>query len=174
MFVQAKPHTPERIVGRLGAYFDPERTGMMDLGYRELRQCSCTDCRDEYGWTDETNLIPELMSEAHNVRCNERTRVSLSYKGQFVVSAKRIRSLRRKIYEGLESKLVGEDRILLGQEEDSPDSPVFGYALERSWGVLFQCADLTAVRDECPGLTVPGIAMGDLRRARPEDCGCLD
>ncbi|KAK6338160.1 hypothetical protein TWF696_001631 [Orbilia brochopaga] len=174
IFMQAEPHVPARTIKRLKSYFDPTRTGMLDLGFRELRSCSCLDCRDEYGWTDEAGLIPELMADAHNVNCDKNTRVSLSYKGQFLVSANRIRSVQKTIYEKLNRELLGEDRIRLGGEEDSVDKPVLGYTLERSWGILFQCADLTGTRDMCPGLTGPGIAIGDLRPARPEDCGCLD
>ncbi|KAF3903743.1 hypothetical protein ABW21_db0202824 [Orbilia brochopaga] len=176
MFVQAEPHVSERIIHRLKGYFEPTRTGMLDLGFRELRGCSCLDCRDEYGWIDEAGLIPDLMAEAHGVNCDESTRLSLSYKGQFIVSAKRIRSVQKAIYEKLNKELLGEDRIRLAGhgEEDSVDKPVLGYTLERSWGILFQCADTTGSRDTCPGLTATSMGFGDLRPARPEDCGCLD
>ncbi|KAJ6258042.1 hypothetical protein Dda_6954 [Drechslerella dactyloides] len=174
IFVQAEPHEPERIISRLKGYFDPTKTGMMDLGYREARGCCCLGCRDQFGWIDEANLIPELMANAHDISCDENTRVSLTYRGQFIVSAKRIRSVAKKIYEKINAELSGDNRIRLGGEEDSDDNPVLGYTLERSWGILFKCADITGIQDRCPGLTATSMAIGDLRPARPEDCGCLD
>ncbi|KAF3920950.1 hypothetical protein ABW20_dc0106379 [Dactylellina cionopaga] len=174
LFIQAEPHSPSRIISRLKNYFEPTRTGMLDLGYRELRGCSCLDCRDEYGFRDETNFIPDLMATAHHIKCDENTRVDISYKGQFIVSATRIRSAKKALYESINNKLVGENRIKLGGAEDSLDAPVFGYAVERSWNILFQCADLTGAMDMCPGLTLLKTGFGDLQRPNPEDCGCMD
>ncbi|KAF3941841.1 hypothetical protein ABW19_dt0201220 [Dactylella cylindrospora] len=174
LFVQAEPHGPNRVVARLRGYFDPSVTGMLDLGYRELRSCNCLDCRDEYGWTDQVGFIPDLMTEAHHLRCDEDTKVSLTYKGQFIVSAKRIRALRKELYESIQEKLIGDNRIEIGGNQDRADAPFFGYTIERSWNILFQCADLTGTRDMCPGLTTTDLPFGDLRPAKPEDCSCLD
>ncbi|KAK6540556.1 hypothetical protein TWF694_009347 [Orbilia ellipsospora] len=175
LFIQADPHTPDRALGRLRSYFEPGRTGMLDLGFRDLRTCNCLDCIDAFGWADEARLIPDLMAKAHHVQCDKDTKVSISYKGQFIVSAKRTRSVQKSLYESLNSKLVGDHRIILGGDEDRLDAPVLGYTLERAWNVLFQCADQTGVRDMCPGLTLTsGAFLPDFRKPQPEDCGCLD
>ncbi|KAF3202631.1 hypothetical protein TWF192_009898 [Orbilia oligospora] len=175
LFIQAEPHSKSRLISRIKLYFDPSRTGMLDLGYRELRGCKCLDCRDEYSWRDVTGLIPDLMAQAHHIKCDENTQVATSYKGQFIVSSKRIRAAKKALYENLNEKLVGENRVVIGNPlEDRIDAPFFGYSLERSWAVLFQCADLTAMRDMCPGLTLLPKGFGDFQKAQPEDCGCLD
>ncbi|KAF3912285.1 hypothetical protein AA313_de0203600 [Arthrobotrys entomopaga] len=175
LFIQAGPHNVDRVIDRLRSYFEPSRTGILDLGFRDLRLCNCLDCKDEFGWVDEARIIPDLMAEAHHVKCDKDTKVSISYKGQFVVSARRIRSVKKSIYESLNSKLVGDNRILLGGEEDRLDAPILGYTLERAWNVLFQCADQTGVRDICPSLTLNSASFhADLRKPRPEDCGCVD
>ncbi|KAJ6258837.1 hypothetical protein Dda_6891 [Drechslerella dactyloides] len=87
------------------------------------------------------------MANAHGISCDENTRVSLTYKGQFIVSAKRIRSVAKEIYDKINAELSGDNRIRLGGEEDSDDKPVLGYTLERSWGILFKCADMTGIQD---------------------------
>ncbi|KAK6506557.1 hypothetical protein TWF506_011462 [Arthrobotrys conoides] len=175
LFIQAEPHSKSRLLSRIKLYFDPSRTGMLDLGYRELRGCKCMDCRDEYSWRDTMGLIPDLMAQAHHIKCDENTQVATSYKGQFIVSSKRIRAAKKALYENLNEKLVGENRVIVGDPlEDRIDAPFFGYSLERSWAVIFQCADLTAMRDMCPGLTLLKKGFGDFEKARPEDCGCVD
>ncbi|EPS37135.1 hypothetical protein H072_9272 [Dactylellina haptotyla CBS 200.50] len=174
IFIQAHPHVPNRVLRRLEKYFYPLRTGMLDLGYRDTRGCNCLDCRDEHGWVDEAGIIPELMAKAHHIKCDANTKVSISYAGQFVVSHQRIWAIKKSVYESLNDRLVGENRIKLGGDEDSPDAPFFGYTIERSWNALFQCADLTGVRDMCPGLAIFGSEFADLRPPTPEDCGCLD
>ncbi|KAK6524362.1 hypothetical protein TWF281_011270 [Arthrobotrys megalospora] len=175
LFIQAEPHSRSWAINRLRLYFDPTRTGMLDLGFRQLRGCKCLDCRDEYSWRDTTGFIPDLMAQAHHIKCDENTQVATSYKGQFIVSSKRIRAAKKSLYESINDKLVGENRVIIGtEEEDRIDAPHFGYSLERSWNILFQCADLTGVRDMCPGLTLVGTAFGDFDKAQPEDCGCLD
>ncbi|KAK6511096.1 hypothetical protein TWF481_000018 [Arthrobotrys musiformis] len=175
LFIQAEPHSRSQVLDRIKLYFDPFRTGMLDLGHRELRGCKCLDCRDEYSWSDTTGLIPDLMAQAHHIKCDENTQVATSYKGQFLVSSKRIRAAKRSLYETLNDKLVGKDRVLIGDPQvDRIDAPIFGYSLERSWNVIFQCADLTGVRDMCPGLTLLGTNFGDFNDAHPGDCGCLD
>ncbi|KAK6345799.1 hypothetical protein TWF730_010142 [Orbilia blumenaviensis] len=175
LFVQAEPHSRSQVIGRLKNYFDSSRTGMLDLGHRELRGCKCLDCRDEYSWRDATGLIPDLMAQAHHIKCDEDTHVATSYKGQFIVSAKRIRAVKKSLYETLHDKLVGKNRIIIGNpEEDRIDAPFFGYSLERSWNIIFQCADLTGVRDMCPGLTLLPKTFGDFNKVQPEDCGCMD
>ncbi|KAK6331558.1 hypothetical protein TWF718_002107 [Orbilia javanica] len=175
LFIQAEPHSQKRLLNRIKLYFDPSRTGMLDLGNRELRGCKCLDCRDEYSWRDTTGLVPDLMAQAHHIKCDEDTQVVTSYKGQFIVSSKRVRAAKRSFYETLNEKLIGKNRVVIGDPlEDKIDAPFFGYSLERSWAIIFQCADLTAIRDMCPGLTLLGTNFGDFRRARPEDCGCLD
>lgn len=175
LFIQAEPHSKARLINRIQLYFDPSRTGMLDLGYRELRGCKCLDCRDEYGWRDTMGLIPDLMAQAHHIKCDENTQVATSYKGQFIVSSKRIRAAKKSLYESLNEKLVGKNRVIIGNPlEDRIDAPFFGYSLERSWGAIFQCADLAVVRDMCPSLTLLGTGFGDFEGAKAEDCGCLD
>jgi hypothetical protein len=97
----------------------------------------------------------------------------LSYKGQFVASASRIRGVPLDIYDGLHDAITStsgwsHDPLIIGERMDEPDAPYFGYSLERIWNLLMQCSN-TRIATMCPSL------LGQWRRfGRVEDCQCLD
>ncbi|KAF2814631.1 uncharacterized protein BDZ99DRAFT_377977 [Mytilinidion resinicola] len=170
LFIQGSVHNQRDFFSRVHNFFDPDRTGMLNLGFSG-HLCKCGNCGDEWDWKDTAKLIPQLFSRVYNSSaCSD---VLLSYKGQFIASAKRIRGLNRAVYEELQAALVDErswahqEKFLDGRQ-DSMSAPDLGYTLERLWNVLLQCSDL-AVAWKCPSL-LSGKRWGGSMR----DCQCLD
>ncbi|KAF7910050.1 uncharacterized protein EAF01_003768 [Botrytis porri] len=171
MFIQAHAHNIRELIPRIDSYLVPQ-TGMLSLGFSEST-CSCNDCGDRFGWTDDWDVVPNLYKSIYGSSCTDSTKILLSYKGQFIASARRIRGIRRNIYEDLLSTITSEigwshdSRFV--EEDDSPDNPSFGFAVERIWGLLMQCASDDRVPTKCPSLLSGMTTRGDVG-----DCQCLD
>lgn len=109
----------------------------------------------------------------------------MTYKGQFVVSRRRVwgddKEARRKLLGELREVLEGEDsefsrkdpvkwveggKQMEGETADR-SAPKFGYVLERMWGLVFSCADGRLV-DSCPSL------WSRREGGAVEGCQCLD
>ncbi|KAM3070486.1 hypothetical protein ACMFMG_010309 [Clarireedia jacksonii] len=171
MFIQAHPHNMRELLPRINSYLMPE-TGMLSLSFSG-ETCSCRNCGDYFGWRDNWSVVPSLYESVYGKECDDDTEVLLSYKGQFVASAKRIRGVRKSVYEGLLETITSEsgwshdERFV--SESDSPDNPDFGFTVERVWGLLMQCAMDERVETKCPSL-LSGMGWGwDVA-----DCQCLD
>ncbi|KAH7138324.1 hypothetical protein B0J11DRAFT_12740 [Dendryphion nanum] len=169
-FLQADVHNPREFYPRIHDYFDSERTGMLSLGWSGI-VCNCQECGDVYDMRDPLGLFPQLHQRITNSTTCET--VLLSYKGQFVASAKRIRGIDKAIYKYLRDAFVDEkswahsEPYLLGRP-DSMNAPQFGYQMERMWNLLFQCSDMD-IAFKCPSL-VSGSRFG----GRKDDCQCYD
>ena len=171
LFIQGSVHNSHEFFARVHAFFDPDRTGMLSLGFPG-HLCNCDDCGDEWGWKDAAGLVPQLYSRVYTASppCSKAL---LSYKGQFIASAKRIRGLDKAVHRELREALVDEhswahqEKYLDGRE-DSMSAPDLGYTLERLWNVLLQCSDLD-VAWKCPSL-LSGKRWG----GGMEDCQCFD
>jgi hypothetical protein len=99
--------------------------------------------------------------------------VLLSYKGQFIVSAARIRGVNKDIYHDLWQAFVDENNPAhqpsnLQGRPDSMSAPDFGYTMERLWNLLFQCSSVD-VGWKCPTLLSEWRLGGDI-----SDCQCFD
>ncbi|KAF1956525.1 hypothetical protein CC80DRAFT_444984 [Byssothecium circinans] len=170
VFLQADIHNPREFYPRVRDYFDPARTGMLNLGWSG-QVCNCDSCGDRYGFEDTTHLLPDLHSRINNATACDK--VLLSYKGQFIASAKRIRGVDKSVYKDLHNAFVDPDSwahqaaYLMGRE-DSMSAPVFGYTVERIWNVLMQCNDVD-VAWKCASLVSGKRAGGTV-----EDCQCFD
>jgi hypothetical protein len=168
LFLQAHVHNSWQLFRRIRHYFVPE-TGMLSLGFSG-HTCDCMDCRDRWGWEDNNSFVSQTFLEVYNRTC---ATALLSYKGQFIASARRIRGIDRKIYERLGDAMVDpnswahKEPYLKGRN-DSLDAPVFGYLVERLWSILLQCSDLQ-VAANCPSLISGTRRDGDLG-----DCQCFD
>ncbi|PVH97692.1 hypothetical protein DM02DRAFT_673924 [Periconia macrospinosa] len=144
LFLQADVHNPREFYPRIRDYFDPVRTGMLNLGWSGA-VCNCNSCGDRYGFEDTTHLLPDLHSRISNDTACDK--VLLSYKGQFVASAKRIRGIDKAIYADIREAFVNpnswahQEEYLQGRK-DSMSAPVFGYTVERIWNLLLQCNDM--------------------------------
>ncbi|KAH0608341.1 uncharacterized protein H6S33_001475 [Morchella sextelata] len=167
LFIQAEIHNFGHFQRRLLEYFVPE-TGMLSLGFGGIT-CNLTDCTDPWNWHDDAGHLPRIYEEIYD-RPAPAEALLLSYKGQFIVSGKRIRSLDRYYYEYLREILESSKSAYSGKESGTSagNAPRFGYTLERAWGLIFGCAD-GRIAAECPGYWH--------RKAGGEDvgsCQCLD
>jgi hypothetical protein len=169
-FLQADVHNPREFWPRIRDYYDPHRTGMLSLGWPG-NVCNCDSCGDHYGWDDTTQLFPEIQRRINNLtRCEN---VLLSFKGQFVVSARRIRGIDKQIYQDLWKAFTDEygwahQPGYLRGRPDSMSAPQFGFTMERMWSMLFQCSNMD-VAWKCPSL-LSGWRVGGSR----DDCQCYD
>jgi hypothetical protein len=168
LFVQAEVHNKAELLWRLRTEYDPLQTGMLDLGFRgHSYTCKGTD---QWGWSDDSGIISRVYDSIYHAECSP---FLLSYKGQFVVSASRIRGNSKEIYSYLRQALVDpeswahQEPYLQGRS-DAMSAPVFGYSVERLWNVLFQCSDV-AMFWKCPSFW-SGVSTGDDRAT----CQCLD
>lgn len=167
LFIQAHVHNFWEVQRRIEAYLLPN-TGMLSLGFSG-NTCQCSDCSDRWGWHDDT-VISSIYEQVYNKTCS---RALLSYKGQFIASAKRLRGIDRKIYEDLHTALVdpkswAHSEPYLQNRTDSLDTPYFGYALERLWSILLQCSEAD-IALKCPTLLAGTRRGGDMT-----DCQCVD
>lgn len=170
VFLQADVHNPREFYPRIRDYFVPGRTGMLSLGWSG-QVCNCDNCGDRFNLWDTTHLFPEISNRINNATKCEN--VVLSYKGQFVASAKRIRGVDKSVYQDLHDAFVNPDSWAHQEEylqgrPDSMNAPAFGYLMERIWNLLFQCNSMD-VAWKCPTL-LSGLRIG----GNFEDCQCLD
>ena len=154
LFMQAGIHNRREVIPRLETYFDPRRTGMLSLGFVG-HVVKCYGGSDIFGWTEPSRLLVNLYRRTQRAKCD---RVLLSYKGQFLVSAARIRGIDQSIYQELHNSLVVEQS----------SAPIFGFTVERLWSLLFQCSNME-VASKCPSL-ISGVREG----GNVGDCQCLD
>lgn len=172
IFIQAHAHNLRELIPRINDYLVPE-TGMLSLGFTGV-QCDCDTCGDRWGWEDKYNAVPILFEKIYEESCSPTTPILLSYKGQFVASARRIRGISRKIYGGLLETITSKDgwshnKTYVGDGVDRPDNPYFGFTVERIWSLLMQCATDGRVAAKCPSLL-----SGKGRGGEVGDCQCLD
>ena len=169
VFLQADVHNPREFYPFFERYFRANQTGFLNLGWAGIL-CNSDDCGDKRGWQDETSLFSDTQSRIDN---SHRENVLLSYKGQFVVTAARIRGIDKSIYDDLWQLLVDENswahqEPYLQGRPDSMSQPWFGYTTERIWNVLFQCSDMD-VAWRCPTLLSGWRPGGSIA-----DCQCFD
>lgn len=169
-FLQASIHNPNEFAARVDDYYTPQ-TGMLSLGFSG-QSCECNNCGDRFGWQDRSGIVEETWKEVFNQTCAEQ-RVLLSYKGQFVASAARVRANEKAMYEKLSDALQEPDSWAHGQEylqgrPDSLNAPYLGYTLERLWSVIMQCSD------ERIAALCPTLLSGKRRGGSKSDCQCLD
>ncbi|KAI1434724.1 hypothetical protein GGR50DRAFT_687437 [Xylaria sp. CBS 124048] len=150
LFIQAEPHDPAYLQVRLEDYF-VEETGFLSLSYVRNFCSSCDECNDHSGWSEDGALLRDIFERSNPGRtCQD---LSLTYRGQFVVSSRRMKQANQALLQDCRHRVAVDDH--------------FGFTLERSWGTLFQCPTIS---ERCP--TLLSGWMGN--RAAAEDCQCLD
>ncbi|GME35593.1 hypothetical protein GTA08_BOTSDO12126 [Neofusicoccum parvum] len=168
LFVQADVHNPHEFFNRIQDYYSPN-TGMLSLGFSG-KSCNTENCGDRWGWDEEQALLNDVCKRAGGETCRH---MLLSYKGQFIVSAKRIRAVGRKLYEDLRTAMTDpgswahREPYLQGRK-DSLNAPRFGYTMERLWSVVMQCST-EEIAWRCPTLLSRTRRGGGIA-----DCQCLD
>jgi hypothetical protein len=169
VFLQADVHNPREFYPFFERYFRVNQTGFLNLGWAGIL-CDGNDCGDKQGWHDETSLFADVQSRIDGSTLDNAL---LSYKGQFVVTAARIRGIDKSIYDYLWQLLIDENswahqEPYLQERPDSMSQPWFGYTMERIWNVLFQCSDMD-VAWRCPTLLSGWRPGGSIA-----DCQCFD
>ncbi|KAI4737041.1 hypothetical protein E4T50_12466 [Aureobasidium sp. EXF-12298] len=114
-------------------------------------------------------------------QCMEYT---YTYRGQFIVSAQRILSQSPGLYRLLLENLIDENAMTHTEEyakqpwlpgkEDSLNAAMFGFTMERLWGLVFGCE---GKMEQCPSLMAGavGAVMGvGGRWGGVGECQCLD
>ncbi|KAF2138921.1 uncharacterized protein K452DRAFT_320588 [Aplosporella prunicola CBS 121167] len=201
LFAQADVHNEDDFFRRVEQYFDPVATGMLSLGFAG-HMCDTRDagagnkkCGDRWGWYEDAALLRDLCLRAqqgaqqhsqqqeeegnhqqqqqHDASASACDRVLLTYKGQFIASAARIRAPGQALYKELRTALL--DRASWAHREpylsgraDSLNAPRLGYTLERAWAALLQCGE-ARIAGRCPSLL---SGMGS--EGEKADCACLD
>ncbi|KAI1111674.1 hypothetical protein F5Y14DRAFT_453770 [Nemania sp. NC0429] len=132
LFMQAEPHDPSYLQARLADYFVRE-TGFLSLSHVRNFCTSCDACNDHSGWTEDGTVLRDIFARSNPYKTCEN--ISLTYRGQFVVSSPRMKRANRELLRDLRSRLSSDER--------------FGFTLERSWGTVFQCPTIS---ERCPTL----------------------
>jgi hypothetical protein len=171
MFLQGDMHKFQKFTDRISDYFVP-KTGVLSLGFGQST-CECNNCKDSWGGEDIWFRVPEVWSAVHGELC-PNSGILISYGGQMIVSASRMRSSRKQVYEHIKGILESDEEHWIHADSkadsfvDKPDNPFFGHTLERSWMTLFHCSD-PKLAVTCPSL--------DKRRGENDSdgtCQCLD
>ncbi|KXT18496.1 hypothetical protein AC579_2283 [Pseudocercospora musae] len=150
MFIQAEPHEPGYLQARLQDYL-VSNTGFLSLSYARNFCSNCDKCNDHSGWHADGDVLRDIFERSNNgASCGD---ISLTYRGQFVVSDERMKQVDRALLLDLENRILGDD--------------VFGYTLERIWGTLFKCPTIS---QRCPTLLSGWLGNFD----DVSDCQCLD
>ncbi|KAK8158515.1 hypothetical protein IWX90DRAFT_3320 [Phyllosticta citrichinensis] len=168
LFLQADVHNSYETFNRIQDFYVPE-TGMLSLGFSG-KLCETDNCGDRWAWHEEPALLHEWCQKINGEDCDK---ILLSYKGQFIASAKRIRGINKDVYEGLQLGMTDPEswahrEPYLAGREDSLNAPRLGYTLERMWSVIMQCST-DDIAWKCPSLLSRTRRGGDFG-----DCQCFD
>jgi hypothetical protein len=180
LFMQASVHfAPSGYLSRVSDYFVPS-TGFLSLADPGGFCPSCEDCRDR-DWAEDPALLRELYKDFNGqAECKD---VVLTYRGQFIASAARLRgndfgSYRRWLDElrdpsgRLHTAPYTENRWSV--KKDSLSAPRVGFTLERTWGMILQCNE-KRMAGSCPSLVSRALCPEPLCGvASLAECQCLD
>lgn len=157
LFLQAEMHDPLYMRPRITQYLVPQ-TGFLSLWHMDTLCTSSTTCRDHATWNPPPETLESVFKAANNG--SELVDMVPTYRGQFIASATRIRSSEKSMYEDLRRRFT----------ESTEENPLWGYDLERLWGVVMKCPGGKRVADRCPSLLAGMLGtVGEL-----EDCQCVD
>jgi hypothetical protein len=180
LFMQASVHfAPSGYLSRVSDYFVPS-TGFLSLADPGGFCPSCEECHDR-DWAEDPILLRELYSDFNGqAECKD---VVLTYRGQFIASAARLRGSDFGLYRRwldelrdpsgrLHTAPYTENRWSV--KKDSLSAPRVGFTLERTWGMILQCNE-KRMAEGCPSLTSRTLCPEPLcDMASLEKCQCLD
>jgi hypothetical protein len=180
LFMQASVHfAPSAYLSRVSDYFVPN-TGFLSLADPGGFCPSCDSCHDR-DWAENPTLLRELYSDFNGqAECKD---VVLTYRGQFIASAARLRGNDVGLYR----RWLDELRDPRGRphmapytegswsvKDDSLSAPRVGFTLERTWGMIMQCNE-RRMAERCPSLMSRAICPDPVCGvASLEECQCLD
>ena len=175
LFIQAAVHQPEQMIDRLQHNFN-KLTGVLPLN--RMESCHCRDCHDPWEEANRFPRLAQLYSAINGELCPEE--ITLTYSGQMLVSAARIRRRNRDIYAHLQAVLQSDGAHWIhgdGRADwrfaDDQDNPFFGHTLERAYLVLWDCAN-TSILERCGRWEHFVADAAPLDPAVPGWCQCLD
>jgi hypothetical protein len=145
LFAQAELDGFSEVIPWIEKFFVPE-TGFLHLSYEGRMCANCAHCGS---WTDDPNVISTLFSLSNPTR--QCRNLVWTFRGQFIVSGPRLRANGKGIYEQLIQNLTDPGNAMHAPEyvggvwhsaqHDSVNDPVFGFTVERFWGILMQCSE---------------------------------
>ncbi|THZ09664.1 hypothetical protein D6C91_09917 [Aureobasidium pullulans] len=180
LFMQAELHYSWSVRRRIQDYFVPN-TGFLSLSDVSEYCSSWDQCWDHSTWSESPDVLKSIYSRANPTI---RQGFTLTYRGQFIASRHRIHSQDKQLFQDLLDEFVNPRSVAhssgyaehpwLPGKSDSMDRPLFGYTIERLWGVLMQCSDVQLAY-RCPSLLSSAIGSV-LHTSTPilQDCQCLD
>lgn len=181
LFMQAGLHQPRHVRRLLRNYFVPQ-TGFLSLVSSRDSCSSCDGCWDHSAWSESQTIMENIYSRAnHGSKCKD---FYLTYRGQFVASRNRIQSPGKALFEDLLGDIANPksdkhskeyvNQPWLPAKIDSMNAPLFGYTLERIWGVLMGCSN-SRLALTCPSRLSASMAVLKVGSSpRLSDCQCLD
>lgn len=145
LFIQEHAHDLRWMKQRIADNF-VEETGFMSLSYQGKLWNTCGDVRSR-SWPGFARAVTRTLRTIRvDTECHD---LVLTYRGQFLASAARIRGNTKLLYEQLLDGLLDLnswmhqpeyiERGLTAGEPDSLADPAFGYVLERLWGEILGC-----------------------------------
>lgn len=180
LFIQEQAHDFALLKQRIADYLVLD-TGFMSLSYegKTWKQCDHLRAGAWIGVTESICRISRMINSNHS--CGD---LSLTFRGQFIVSDTRIRSNSKSMYAGLLHDLQDAGSWIHSPammqspwnnaRQDSVEDPTFGYTLERLWGFIMHCSDKD-VADRNPSLLgsyIRSVWFG--QRFPSRDVQCLD
>ncbi|KAG9601398.1 hypothetical protein KCU77_g7757, partial [Aureobasidium melanogenum] len=180
LFLQAEMHSPNLVYPRLENYFVPQ-TGFLSLSDTHYHLNTCIHQPwDHSTWSEDPEVLNVIYKQANITGCKD---YALTYRGQFIVSQSHVLSRNKLLYSQLLHNLVDDDAVTHSEEylkqpwlpskEDSLNAPLFGYTMERIWGLVFGCE---GKMDKCPSLVSGAVrhGLGLGIKGDVGDCQCLD
>jgi hypothetical protein len=178
-FLQAEMHSASLILARVNDYFTAN-TGFLSLSDTHQGTNTCAQHPwDTSTWSESPDVLSPIYTALNITKCVDYT---FTYRGQFIVSARRILSNSPAVYKLLLQNLIDENASThtkqyrnqpwLPSKQDSLNAPLFGFTMERLWGLVFGCE---GKMQRCPSLVHGALkrATGG-RRAGVGECQCLD
>jgi hypothetical protein len=180
LLIQEHAHDFVFLKQRISDYFVQE-TGFMSLSYegKLWKQCEHISAGSWPGVTSAVSRVSEMVRPGSD--CQDPV---LTFRGQFLVSGARVRGNDKAVYSDLLNSLIDPTSWMHAPEistspwtsnsEVSLVDPVFGYTLERLWGVIMRCSnDRVAFRSpSLLGSYVRSVWFG--QKVPFEDVQCLD
>jgi hypothetical protein len=178
-FLQAEMHSPSLTLPRVNDYF-MHNTGFLSLSDTHHGTNTCNPYPwDTSTWSESPSVLSPIFTTLNITKCVDYT---FTYRGQFIVSAHRILSNPPNVYHLLLQNLIDgnaathaqqyQNQPWLPSKQDSLNAPLFGFTMERLWGLVFGCE---GKMEGCPSLVhgALGKVMGS-RRESVGECQCLD
>jgi hypothetical protein len=173
-FTQGEVHQFDQASQRIKYNFN-SHTGLLPLNHLEL--CNCRDCADPWDSATKYPRLAQLYSAINGQLCPEK--ITLTYSGQIIVSAERIKQREKGIYAHLKEVLESDRGHWIHGDEregffhDEKSNPFFGHTMERSYMVLWNCSD-TSILENCRRWEKLIEEKAPLDPNVPGWCQCLD